>query len=234
MIFMKRKRTVVIAAAVAAACAVALSALTLGFLGDSTGIANKFIIGHNKSTVEEEDDNYSQTTNLKDYKKEVTVKNEDNVPCYVRVYMDFSNSVAEGKSKLSNKAESQAPTDDDFYKNSAYKTALAAATNTVAEKWFFIPESDVTDGTILGGYYYYAIPIDPDKSTDTLIKQVRVDNGTNADTIKDFNILVYSETVRSDDDAPDWSKLSNAEKAQWVTKAKDAWKAFLTIPTVTP
>ena len=221
---MKRKRTVAIVAFFAVALIVTLTALTLGFLGDSVFIDNKFIIGRNKSKVEEETDNYSQTNGTKNYKKEVTVKNEDNVPCYVRVFMDFSNSDAEAKSKFSNKSAEENPEATDFYTNSDYKTELAKATNTVAEKWMYVPDTDAT----LGGYYYYKIPIDPGTSTDTLIKQVQVNNQSE---IKDFNILVYSETVRADDPAPDWSKLTDAQKTEWANKAKAAWTSFLTTPT---
>ena len=227
MKYMKKKKTVAAAAAAVVGLIVGLSAVTLGFLGDSVGIGNKFTIGHNKSKVDEKTDNYNQTTGDKTYTKEVRVQNEDNVPCFVRVYMDFSNSVAEGKCEFSNdekeKGESAA-----FYSNDAYRSELAAATNTTAEKWIYVPHAD---DSLLGGYFYYIIPVDPGESTDTLIKQVKIANGDSADAIKDFNILVYSETVRSDEKAPDWSKLSNAEKEAWAIKAKTAWKSFLNVPS---
>ncbi|MBO5561529.1 MAG: hypothetical protein J6A07_07725 [Firmicutes bacterium] len=223
MKYMKKKKTVAAAAAAVVGLIVGLSAVTLGFLGDSVGIGNKFTIGHNKSKVDEITDNYNQTTGDKTYTKEVRVQNEDNVPCFVRVYMDFSNSAAEDKCEFSNDEKGDSAV---FHSNDAYRSELAAATNTTAEKWIYVSHAD---DSLLGGYFYYIIPVDPGESTDTLIKQVKIKNGDNADAIKDFNILVYSETVRSDEKAPDWSKLSDEEKEAWAIKAKTAWESFLNV-----
>ena len=143
---------------------VGVTALTLGFLGDNTAITNKFKIGHNKSSVDEDVGDLAQSTGTKYHKKIVKIKNEDNVPCYVRVYMDFSDSTYAERSSLSNESAETAEAAENLTYYSAerkidtadgkntYIEMLADATNTTAKKWVFIPESD-KDGVLLGGYY---------------------------------------------------------------------------------
>ena len=241
---MNKKRKLVAVAVLAAMAMVGVTALTLGFLGDNTAITNKFKIGHNKSSVDEDVGDLAQSTGTKYHKKIVKIKNEDNVPCYVRVYMDFSDSTYAEKSSLSNgsaetaeaakaltyySAERKIDTNDD---KETYIERLAAAANTTAQKWVFIPESG-TDGALLGGYYYYIVPVEPGKSTDSLIQWIKIENGDDADNIKAFNVLVYSETVRAPEkpvtDA-EWAALDDEGKETCLKNARNAWIDFLTVP----
>ena len=242
---MNKKRKLVAVAVLVAMAMVGVTALTLGFLGDKTAITNKFKIGHNKSSVEEDVGDLAQSTGTKYHKKIVKIKNEDNVPCYVRVYMDFSDSTYAKKSSLSNEsaetaeaagaltyysAERKIDTSDG---ENTYIEMLAAAANTTAKKWVFIPENDTEDGALLGGYYYYIVPVEPGKSTDSLIQWIKIENEDDANNIKAFNVLVYSETVRAPEkpvkDA-EWAALDSEEKKNCLTNARNAWKDFLTVP----
>lgn len=227
---MKRKKTVALAI-LFGGIAVALSSVTLSFLGGNASLINNFLIGHNKSSIDEEFEGGTQTTGSKVFGKIVKVKNEDNVPCYVRVYMDFSNSDAENKSKLSN--DDKTNTESQFYEaakaisdsdgKDTYIEQLASATGTVAPAWIYVPDTD------LGGYYYYLLPLEPNTETGSLIQQVKVENGADEGSIKDFNIFVYSETVGTKDSASDvnWESLTPEEKEAWKTKALNAWTEFL-------
>ena len=77
------------------------------------------------------------------------------------------------------------------------------------------------------------MPVEPGKSTDSLIQWIRIENGDIADNIKPFNVLVYSETVRAPEkpvkDA-EWDAFGDAEKNTCLTNAIKAWKDFLTVP----
>ena len=243
---MNKKRKLVAVAVLAIMAVVGATALTLGFLGDNTAITNKFKIGHNKSSVYEELGDLAQSTGTKYHKKIVKIKNEDNVPCYVRVYMDFSDSAYADKSYLSNGSAETAEAAGNLTYYSAkrkidgsddvetYIEKLASATNTTAEKWVFIPETTDTDGALLGGYYYYIVPVEPGKSTDSLIQWIKIENGATADDIKAFNVLVYSETVKATEEPvtdEQWDDLNDTDKETCLTNAKNAWIDFLTVPT---
>ena len=102
-------------------------------------------------------------------------------------------------------------TDDSFVRrlNEGFFTNSA----TDPTKWRFVPDNDTT---VLKGYYYYTEPVEPNESTETLFKQVKVQNASNED-VKAFNVLVYSETVQ----------------AQGYADYEAAWADFLSEPVET-
>lgn len=191
--------------------------VTLAYLGTAKKKENKVTVGKGdvsitESTWSEPEIQLMENTTPKDVK----VTNTGTVPCFVRVFMDFSDSEAVDFAKVQ-------ATNYFYYKWDVFTTELKADPNTVSKNWVFV-ESDTTNHN-LDGYFYYTKPIAPEKSTDALILAVKTDfNGinnydTNIDKIKAFDIIVYSETVQTiGTDGTDYG-AANA----WQT----AWEEFL-------
>lgn len=61
------------------------------FLISKDSFSNRFIVGNNTSHIEEIFGSYDSFTKGQNYKKNVTVKNDGNVPCYVRVFAEIED-----------------------------------------------------------------------------------------------------------------------------------------------
>lgn len=135
-----------------------------------------------------------QNTGDNIYKKEVSVVNYSNAPCYVRVYMDFSGSTIRSRSYLSNDPYQSS---DSFY--SAERTTddntYISHLSTAAPNWTFVPDDDPS---VLAGYYYYTLPVQSGETTDPLFTYVKTVNAT-ADEIRQYDISVYAESVQLSD-----------------------------------
>lgn len=119
--------------------------------------------------------------------------------CFIRAFVDFSDSRIKGKSKISYDGINYYSWDD-FLKN-------------LPENWIYIPESD----TNLGGYFYYTKVLKPGDKTSELISSVKTDFD-NYDDISDFDIIVYAETVQTTD-----TNGTVFTDSEWMT----AWERFL-------
>lgn len=93
-------------------------------------------------------------------KKEVSIKNTGDVPCFVRTKVLFSNNEAESVSTID------------------------------------INTSDWEKGA--DGYYYYKKIVPVGKSTSLLMSAVKIADNANLDTLEEFEIIVYSESVQSE------------------------------------
>lgn len=129
------------------------------------------------------------------------VKNTGTVPCYVRVYVAFSDSSVADVSELS-------PDGSSFFSAESYADHLP-------EHWTYIEEPDDAE---LGGYYYYTEPVAAGKTTDALFKKVKTTFQTAAD-VQDYEIIVYAESVQTAD--KDGAEFTGSDP--W----KQAWTEFL-------
>ena len=145
------------------------------------------------------------------YKKEITISNNGNTPCYIRVYMDFSDSKVRNRSCLSNDPNKSAQS---FYSAKRETTGgtYIAKRSEVSPNWAFVPDSDDSP---LAGYYYYTKLVPVGQSTDPLFTYVNTYNETN-DDIQQYDIIVYSESIQK-------SNIDGKEYDGYV----DAWTDFL-------
>ena len=136
------------------------------------------------------------------YKKRVAVKNTGTVPCYVRVYVGFSDSAVEDVSQLYNP--------NGWFDTASYQDNLP-------DGWAFVtPADDTVVGD--GGYYYYTKPLQPGKSTEPLFEKVNT-TFAKAEDVQDYEIIVYAECVQTLD--KDGAEFTGS------TPWKSAWKEFL-------
>ena len=166
-----------------AACCAALLLLSglfltgalTAYLSDADQMQNCFTAGHNVSTVEE---NYVPpvlTEGVNEYEKAVRVKNTGNVPCYVRVFLAFSDSESAAHSELSGDGKDfQAPED--------YLRHLPSG-------WVF-QESD--------GYCYYTQALLPGQTTSKLLDRVRTRFDT-AEEVSPTELIIYEESIQCAD-----------------------------------
>lgn len=199
---------------------------TLAYLGAIDNKDNKIKVGTDIAQVSEtftepEIQKQENTT-----QKEVQVKNTGTVPCFVRVYAEFSDSYIASIAKVANK---DAPEENDYSAWETFKNTLAGETNTIAADWKYIKEGtdDVADN--LEGYFYYTkiLPLDNSDTTDvdesvtsSLIKKVKVTypNENTEDYIRDYEMIVYTETVQAVD-----TNGKEFAAADWQT----VWDRFL-------
>ena len=136
-----------------------------------------------------------------EFQKEIAVKNNGTAPCFVRVYMQFSDSRIKDISKFSDADEENFRAWDEYI-------------NYIKSKnWEYLPESEENGN--LGGYFYYKSPLNPEDSTGLLLKKVRTDY-LDSEQISEFQIIVYSETVQAVDD-----------QGSIIADCKEAWRQFL-------
>ena len=202
---------------------------TLAYLGAKQNAHNTIKVGTDIAQVSEPDwsePEYQTQENTNN--KTITVKNTGSVPCFVRVYAEFSDSEIASIAKVNNNGT------DNYDKTwTQYKEYLADTTQSSAEDWQYIPESRTGSDPVLGGYFYYkkvvqpvddaATPTVDESVTSSLIKKVQVNYATNnIDEIRDYEMIVYTETVQTvDTDGTDYA-------AQGVTDGwKKAWYRFL-------
>lgn len=145
------------------------------------------------------------------YEKKVAIVNESNTSCYIRVYMDFSDSRVRNRSYFSNDPNKSV---ESFYsaKRETTGETYIAKLSEVAPNWAFVPDSD---DSALAGYYYYKNLVPAGQSTDPLFTYVNTHNETN-DDIQQYDIIVYSESIQKSD-------IDGKEYDDYV----DAWTDFL-------
>ncbi len=164
---------------------------------------NKINVGKQEETVQETFTEPATQQQKNTFQKEVCVENTGDVPCFVRVYMDFSDSAVRDKTMLSANGT-------DYYKWNEYLTKLNP-------DWTYV--SDESDA--LGGWFYYTKILQKGDSTTLLLKSLKTEYDTIYD-ISDFQLIVYSETVQTVEIGSGKSYVEN----EWKT----AWKSFLHIP----
>ena len=206
---MKLKKYILIGAA-AAAIAAAGTFGTYAYLTDMGQLNNEFTIGRNNIDIEEEYNPPSELTEGDNiFTKEVQIENTGNVDCYVRVFADFSDSAVKDHAFLSPEVLTE-PDDEGWVKAAEYRDFLAE--NKDKYHWVYIP---LSEDPLLGGYYYYDIPLAPGERTEYLIRSVNT-NFETAQKVQDFDIIISAESVQIPD------KDGN-EFTSW----QECWKEFM-------
>lgn len=162
-------------------------------------LQNQFTIGENTIEITEEFDPPKELTvgdNI--YKKKVQIENTGTVPCFVRVFAEFSDSSIRKFSELS-------PDGSTYYPADEY-------TSHLPKGWVYISEDE---DEILGGYYYWTGKVAVNASTDPLFEKVKT-HFDNADQIKDYDIIVYAESVQVNDKNGAEFTGNDAYKAAWT------------------
>ncbi len=221
-----KKRTIIIVCSAVLAIALLSIGITYAYLGTNEEKKNKVMVGRDTVSITESFPEVSEQSMENKHTKEVQIKNTGSVPCYVRVYAEFSDSRIAEKAKV----------DGCNLKDTAwseFKTALSDENNS--SKWVYVKTGN------LAGYFYYKDRVMSGDSTSELIKKVKVDyrdpndtNDSNIDKIQPYEMIVYTETVQSTDiDGTEYGvkelKVNNiayAANKQWEL----AWKRFLKVP----
>lgn len=147
------------------------SNLTYAFLTDKDPQVNQVGIGHNDSNIEESFPTPSPIPPGQEqvFTKVVSIKNNQSVPCYIRVSVGFSDS-------------------------SIGDAISYERLNTT--DWVYISS---TDNAKLGGYYYYRNPVSAGESTIPLFQGIKIGASADLSTYENgdtFQIFVYEESVQ--------------------------------------
>ena len=127
----------------------------------------------------------------------------------MRVYLDFSDSRVRDNATINYKVGN---TD----KQGTWAQFLADFPNDSTQTdWKYVPDSDAT----LGGYFYYTKILTPGETTPSLIEGVKT-TFPNTDSIRDFDIVVYSESVQT-------SEIDSAGTKYQDGDWRIAWTIFL-------
>lgn len=204
---MKKKHILLAVSGFAVMLAVVGSIYAILIADDET--PNHVTVGEDIITVEEGTTDFVPPDDPNDpFRKLVQITNKGNIPCYVRVAIEFSddkirdityfsyeNPNAEETPSVSDESWKLAKITDDS--DSEYFI------NDLPDGWVYITESgdilqteDAETLSDLGGYFYYTKPVAAGKSTDALIAWVRTAFETDADMVA-YDIFVYSESVQT-------------------------------------
>ena len=213
-----KKRSAVIIVLASLFVVVMSIGITLAYLSDTEYVDNPISIKEGIVSIIESFPPVSEQHMENSFTKEVKVKNTGTVPCFVRVYADFSDSRIADIAKVKKNDGNEVVSWSDF------KT-------TPSTDWVYVAENDSTYNEKMRGYFYYTKAVEPNSETSTyLIKGVNVDyNGdnntdSNIDKIQDFEMIVYTETVQT-------TEIDASGTVYNDDKWKKAWESFLKVPT---
>ena len=131
-----------------------LIGITAGFLISSDSVTNRLSCGYNSAVITEKYEAPETIAKGESCTKEVSVRNEGSVPCYVRVFAEVSNP----------------------------KTREVLDVDYNTSCW-----SKKSDG-----YYYYSRILNAGEVSEPLFTTL-----TARETINDFEMICYSETVQA-------------------------------------
>ena len=169
---------------------------------------NSIKVGYDSVEIVEDFTPPEKQTEVTEYKKEVSVKNNGTVPCFARVYVDFSDSEVRDISYF---AEDQTST---YYKAGKDESDDEAYIKHLPEDWVFIPDSDTTS---LAGYFYYKKPLEPNESSTMLFSRVKTDYTKSNIGIRQYDIIVYAESLQTvTKDSIDRSQEADGWRTVWT------------------
>lgn len=128
---------------IALLCLCLIIPTTVAYLISGDSAKNNFTMGENTSHIEETFGSYTEFKAGKSYEKNVAVKNDGSVPCYVRVFAEIEDpDVAAAISIDFNTTDWTAKQADGFY---YYKKALAVSETTAPLFTTLKVKSDLAD-----------------------------------------------------------------------------------------
>ena len=185
---MKRRTKYALIAMAAALVLLASVIAVYAYLSDRGEMENKFTVGNNSIEIDED---FDPPPELKEgdnpFIKRVRVSNTGNVPCYVRVFFDFSDSVVKENAKISSDDAAKDNFDTlQWYSYEEYKEHLP-------EGWVYI---SVLDDPLLGGYFYYTEPLPVGEKTPYLFQAVNAVFDEADHPVTDFEIIIIADSVQ--------------------------------------
>lgn len=190
--------------------------VTAAYLTYHTLIINLIRVGSNTISIAEDfEPPKKQSVGDNVFKKKVQIENVDDTDSFIRVFMDFSDSSIKALSKIS-------PSGNDWYDASEY---MSSDFSNFPENWVYISEAD---DALLGGYYYYTVPVKAKEMTTPLVERIMI-TYTDASQIRDFDILVTADSIQTyvneeNEDgsltAKDVSEETNGWKMAWTEYMK--------------
>lgn len=169
-----------------------------------------------------------------EYQKRISVKNTGNVECFVRVRVEFSDGYFRDWSGFSsdgvNYYSANVNGRPSYVLDETASGILADAyVNHLPEGWVYIPEDseasvhyeddyhNVTagEGELLGGYYYYTIPLQPGETTENLTERVKT-YFKDTESKMPYDIIVYTEAVQTSSHTGAKYTGENAWKQMWT------------------
>ncbi len=216
-------------AGLAGLLALAAVGVTLAYFTSERSATNTITIGTNTIAVEEDFTPPSELqAGLNRYQKKVTIRNTGTTDAYIRVYAEFSDSdiaacsfiAATPPTSVSGIASGMELTDVTREMSAAGYSShdVFWSDSCPAEDWVYISASETGDDALLGGYFYYTKAVSPGYSTAALMDTVAT-YFADASDIKDYDIIVYAESVQTADKD---GKTFTGDDAY-----KQAWKEFL-------
>ena len=176
---------------------------TFAYFTYKESIKNQFTVGYNEIMFNEtynppEEIKVGETT----FRKNIKVSNTGTIPCYIRVFCEFSDSDMKKYAKLTQDGIDWFPADE--------------LKENLLNDWAYIPEEEGD----LGGYYYYKKIVEKKEDTQQLFDQVRISIPEGkGDDIKDFDIITYAESIQ----IKDYYANEYTEEDCW----RNAWEMFL-------
>ena len=210
---MNKRMRIVLAAVVLVIAAAAAAMVVYAYIQSIVEQPNTFQIAEGSVEITETFTEPEVVSMDNTFEKVVTVRNTGTSDQYVRVFLHFSDSSVQEKSRI-------------VYANSAEGTSWSNFLANPPQGWVYVPETD----SVLGGYFYYTQILTPGSTTPPLIQGIKTSfgNGTNTDQITDFDVIVYTESVQTVEIASgtEYGPATEEDPTPWRT----AWESFLDRP----
>lgn len=148
------------------------------------------------------------------FKKRVQIENTDETACFIRVFMEFSDSDIKQRAQISPDGRSWYPAVE--YGSSGFEN--------FPQNWCYL---SLEEDPLLGGFYYYTVPVNPGERTVPLAEQILVSYEQDSQ-IRDFDILVTADSVQTCifEEQEDGS-FTAADVSQQDEGWKMAWTEYL-------
>lgn len=148
------------------------------------------------------------------FKKRVQIENMDETACFVRVFMEFSDSGTKKRARISPDGRSWYPAVE--YGSSGFEN--------FPQNWCYL---SLEEDPLLGGFYYYTVPVNPGERTVPLVEQILVSYEQDSQ-IRDFDILVTADSIQTCifEEQEDGS-FTAADVSQQDEGWKMAWTEYL-------
>ena len=202
---MKKNTKIILIVAALIVVLLAITALVYAYLSDQGTKENNFKVGNNSVEVDED---FNPPPELEDgdnpFIKKVRAENTGNVPCYIRVFFDFSDSAVKENAEIS-AVDTTDPDASSWYSYEEYKEHLPTG-------WVYI---SLDEDPLLGGYFYYTAPLAVGESTSYLFQAVNA-RFENEYAVTDFEIIITTDSVQVTDKYGKEFEGDDAYKKAWI------------------
>jgi hypothetical protein len=148
--------------------------------------------------------------------KQVRIRNTDSASCFVRVFLDFSDSSIKELAYMRQTEDSDWVKAEDYgdwlNENSSDWTYIPAPSDESEED---IPEAELAafkESQLIGGYYYYTHPLKSGEETTLLLDSVKVEY-TDPAQIIDYDVIVTSESIQTYLNVEDGESITDSDEA---------------------